>query len=80
MLSIAAPIINGHALWEIVLVSLVAGAGSAIAFGLGLVGLSRASKPETGGGARVLDYSMVAFAGLYILAAIVFGIYAMVHK
>lgn len=80
MLALASPIIDGHALWEIVLVSLAAGAGSAIAFGLGILGLSRIQDGEVGVGARAVDYLMVAFGALYVVAAIVFGLYTMIQK
>lgn len=79
MLALATPVIDGSALWKIILVSLVAGAGSAIAFGFALLGLARAQDAENGG-VKLLNYTLFAVCALYVLAAIVFGLYAMLHK
>jgi hypothetical protein len=46
MLSFADPIVDTSALWKIILASLAGGAGVAIAFGILLIGLSRAAKTE----------------------------------
>jgi hypothetical protein len=79
MLSFADPIVDTSALWKIILASLAGGAGVAIAFGILLVGLSRAAKTENGG-VRVLNYGIVLLAGAFCLAAVVLGIHAMTTK
>jgi hypothetical protein len=79
MLSFADPIVDTSALWKIILASLAGGAGVAIAFGILLLGLSRAGKTDNGG-ARVLNYGVVLIAGLFCLAAVVLGIHAMTTK
>jgi hypothetical protein len=79
MLSLADPIVDTSALWKIILASLAGGAGVAVAFGILLLGLSRAAKTESGG-VRVLNYGVVLIAGLFCLAAVVLGIHAMTTK
>jgi nitrate reductase gamma subunit len=80
MLTFASPLINGAAVWKIVVASLVGGAGVAIAFGLLLLGLQRARSARAGGGGRLLGYSVAALAATFCLAAVVIGIVAMVDK
>ena len=64
MLGFAAPIVDTSALWKIIAASLAGGAGCAIAFGILLIGLSRAQQTNNGG-VRVLNYGIVALAGLF---------------
>jgi hypothetical protein len=79
MLSFADPLVDTSALWKIVLASLAGGAGVAVAFGILLLGLSRAAKTESGG-VRALNYGIVLLAGLFCLAAVVLGIHAITTK
>jgi hypothetical protein len=51
----------------------------AIAFGLLLLGLSRA-KATHNPGVRAVNYAMSGLAGLFCVAAVVLGIYAMAKK
>ena len=83
MLAFGTDLINGAALWKIILASLVGGAGVAIAFGLLLLGLERAQHARSGGSAgmgRVGGYSLATLAAVFCLAAVVFGVFAMVKK
>lgn len=82
MLAFATDLINGAALWRILVVSLVCGSGAAIAFGLLLVGLSRARGDGSSGseGGRFLGYAVSGICALFIVAVIVFGVRATVDK
>lgn len=81
MLALAASsaIVDTSALWRIIVASLAGGAGCAIAFGILLIGLSRAQETNSGG-VRVLNYGVVVVAALFIVAAVVLGIHAMTTK
>jgi NADH:ubiquinone oxidoreductase subunit 6 (subunit J) len=76
---IATPLINTSALWKIIVASLAGGAGVVIAFGILLLGLSRA-KQARGTTQRLADYAISGLAGLFCVAAVVIGIYAMAKK
>jgi hypothetical protein len=78
MIVLASALIKWSALWKIVVVALIGGAGVVIAFGILLIGLKWARRP--GGAARLGGYSLAAICGAFCLAAVVFGIYAMAHK
>jgi hypothetical protein len=82
MLVVGTNLINGAALWKIILVSLVCGSGAAIAFGLLLVGLSRSRGEGSSGstGDRVLGYAVAGICTLFVLAVIVFGLKATIDK
>jgi hypothetical protein len=82
MLAFGTDLINGAALWRIILVSLICGSGAAIAFGLLLVGLSRArgegsSRSE---GGRSVGYAVSGICALFIAAVLVFGVKATLDK
>jgi hypothetical protein len=72
------PVIQWTPLWHIVVVSVAAGCGLAVAFGLILLGIQwsekRKSGAEKGGG-----YLLSGLAAAFCLAAIAAGIYAMAH-
>jgi hypothetical protein len=55
------------------------GAGCAIAFGILLIGLSRAQQTNHSG-VRVLNHGIVVLGGLFCVAAVVLGIHAMTTK
>ena len=78
MLTLAS-LINGSALWRIVLASFIGGAGVAIAFGVLLLGLSRGTA-ATGPTQRVGGYAVSVVCAVFCIAAVVIGIYATVHK
>lgn len=79
MIALATPLINGNALWKIVLAALIGGAGVVIVFGFLLlfVKYARATKNP---GVRVADFAISGVCGAFCIAAIVFGIYAMAKK
>jgi hypothetical protein len=79
MLALADPIVDTSALWKIIAASLAGGAGCAIAFGIVLIGISRA-QATTNGGVRVLNYTIATLGVLFCLAAVVLGIHAMTDK
>jgi hypothetical protein len=79
MLGFASPIVDTSALWKIIAASLAGGAGCAIAFGVLLIGLSRAQQTDNNG-VRVLNYGIVLLGGLFCVAAVVLGIHAMTTK
>jgi hypothetical protein len=86
--------INLHALWKIVVLGLVAGAGLPALFAIGLRALStgpRGSVPSSNGATAVLDddvvyggnvYGLIAasFCFAVVLAAIAWGIYSIVSS
>jgi hypothetical protein len=82
MLAFGTDLINGAALWKIIVVSLVCGAGAAIAFGLLLLGLSRArGEGNTGGaGNRIFGYTLAGVCAAFCVAVVVFGLKATIDK
>jgi ABC-type Na+ efflux pump permease subunit len=81
MALLATPIINGSALWKIVLASALGGVGVVIAFGLLVLFLSRAEQVRTThGGERVLYLLGSFLCGAFCLAVVAIGIYAMAKK
>ncbi len=79
MLIVASPYINWSALWKIVLAALVGGAGVVIVFGFLLFGVKIANNAK-GGGREWAGYALAGVCGLFCVAVIVAGIYAMVNK
>jgi hypothetical protein len=79
MITFATPLIDGTALWKIVVAAFAGGAGVVIAFGILLLGVSRASKARSEI-ARLANYGLSALAGLFCIGAVAIGIYAMVKK
>jgi cytochrome c biogenesis protein CcdA len=79
MTLLASAIVNASALWKIIAASLAAGAGVVIAFGILLLGLSRAAK-ATNEGTRLANYAIGVLAGVFCIGAVVIGIYAMAKK
>ncbi|MEA2370372.1 MAG: hypothetical protein QOH12_766 [Solirubrobacteraceae bacterium] len=79
---IAASLIDTTALGKIILASLIGGVGVVVAFGLILLGLSKGSRAKGDGrtGAQAGYYLITGLCGLFCVAAVAFGIYAMVHK
>jgi hypothetical protein len=79
MLTLADAIINGSALWKIVVASFAGGGGLAIAFGILLLGLDRAES-KTSAGERVFNYTVAVLAGTFCIGAVAVGIWAMTQK
>jgi hypothetical protein len=79
MLSFASPIVDTSALWKIIVASFAGGAGVAVAFGILVLGVSRAQATENGG-TRALGYGVALLAGAFCIAAVVLGIHAMTTK
>jgi hypothetical protein len=76
---IAASIVDFNALWKIVAVSILAGAGVVGAFGYVLLGISRYQEAQ-GRGGRATYVLLVAVGSSFCLAAVVIGLIAMTHK
>jgi NADH:ubiquinone oxidoreductase subunit 6 (subunit J) len=76
---IASELIKWSALWKIIVAALVGGAGVVTAFGILLVGLKWAKRPRSSG-AKLGGYSLAAICGVFCVAAVVVGVYAMAHK
>jgi NADH:ubiquinone oxidoreductase subunit 6 (subunit J) len=79
MLIVASPYINWSALWKICVAALIGGAGVVIVFGFLLLGVKIATNAK-GGGREWAGYALSGVCGLFVLAVIVAGIYAMVNK
>lgn len=72
-------IIDLGALWKIVAVSILAGAGVVGAFGYVLLGVSRYQRVRDGDG-RGGYVLLVMVAGGFCIAAVVLGLVALAHK
>jgi hypothetical protein len=81
MAILATPIINGSALWKIVLASALGGIGVVIAFGLLVLCVTRAEQVKAAhGGERALYLLGSAVCGAFCLVVVAVGIYAMAKK
>lgn len=85
MLVLGDALVNWSAIWKIVIVALIGGAGIVIVYGFLLLGLKYATADGSGGtthseGSRVLAYALVAICAILVVGAIVLGIYAMTQK
>jgi NADH:ubiquinone oxidoreductase subunit 6 (subunit J) len=79
MLVLATPYINWSALWKICVAALVGGAGVVIVFGFLLLGVKIANNAK-GGGREWAGYALSGVCGLFCLAVIAAGIYAILNK
>jgi Na+-transporting NADH:ubiquinone oxidoreductase subunit NqrB len=79
MTLLASSLINWSALWKIVLAALIGGTGVVIAFGFLLLGLQRSRRTDNAG-SRAADLALSTICGVFCVAAVVIGIYAMAHK
>ena len=79
MLILASPYINWSALWKICVAALIGGAGVVIVFGFLLLGVKFANDAKAGG-REWAGYALAGVCGLFCVAVIVAGIYAMVNK
>ncbi len=79
MTVIASSLINWDALWKITLAALIGGAGVVIAFGFVLLGLKFTNTSKRPG-QRAAGTTLAVACGVFCVAAVVIGIYAMAHK
>jgi hypothetical protein len=78
LIKASTPFINGTALWHIIVVSVAAGAGLAVAFGLILLGLKYGQVGKDSA-AKAGGWILGVAAAAFCVGAIVVGIYAMLH-
>jgi NADH:ubiquinone oxidoreductase subunit 6 (subunit J) len=78
--TVATALINTDALWKIVVASLIGGVGVVVAFGVMLLGISRAGTPGRSPVGRAGSLLLAGLCGLFCVAAIAVGIYAMAQK
>jgi NADH:ubiquinone oxidoreductase subunit 6 (subunit J) len=79
MFLFADPIIDGSAIWKIIVVALVGGVGVVVVFGFLLLGLKLADTSD-GETSKLTGYVLSALCGAAIIAVIVLGIWAMTKK
>jgi hypothetical protein len=79
MAILASSYINWSALWKIILAALVGGAGVVIVFGFLLVGVKIANNAK-GGGREWAGYALAGVCGLFCVAVIAAGLYAILNK
>jgi hypothetical protein len=79
MALLASSYINWSALWKIILAALVGGAGVVIVFGFLLVGVKIANNAK-GGGREWAGYALAGVCGLFCVAVIAAGLYAILNK
>jgi hypothetical protein len=88
MFVLATPIVDWNAMWKIVLVVLIAGTGTVVAFGFLLLGLKLANRLGTddaqsdthGEGPRLGGYLLAAACAVICVGVVVIGVYAMTKK
>lgn len=76
---VADPLIDLHALWQILLAGLAGGVGVVIAFGFVILGRTR-YETSTTGATRAGYVALTTVAAAFCLAALVLGFVAMTHK
>ena len=84
MLLFGDPIIDGSALWKIIVVALIGGCGVVIVYGFLLLGVKYATTPNAGGTqterSKLIGYALATLCGLAVLGVIALGVYAMTQK
>jgi nitrate reductase NapE component len=84
MLLFGDPLIDGSALWKIIVVALIGGCGIVIVYGFLLLGIKYATTADSSGTqserSKLIGYALAAICGLAVLAVIVLGVYAMTKK
>ena len=82
MLIFGDPIIDGSALWKIILVALAGGVGIVVVYGFLLLGIKFATTTDGthGEASKITGYALAALCGVIVLGVIVLGIYAMTQK
>lgn len=79
MAILAAAYINWSALWKICVAAIVGGAGVVIVFGFLLLGVKIANQAKSGG-REWAGYALSGVCGLFCVAVIAAGIYAILNK
>ena len=79
MLIVASPYINWAAVWKICVAALIGGAGVVIVFGFLLLGVKIANNAKSGG-REWAGYALAGVCGLFCVAVIGAGIYAILNK
>ena len=79
MFIVASPYINWSALWKICVAALIGGAGVVIVFGFLLLGVKIANNAKSGG-REWAGYVLAGVCGLFCVAVIGAGIYAILNK
>ncbi len=79
MTAFASSLINWTALWKICLAALTGGAGVVIVFGFLLLAVDRATSTKSEG-VRITSYALAGVCAIFVVGAVVVGIYAMAHK
>jgi hypothetical protein len=79
MAILAAAYINWSALWKICVAAIIGGAGVVIVFGFLLLGVKIANSAK-GGGREWAGYALSGVCGLFCVAVVVAGIYAILNK
>src|ERR1700744_1239877 len=84
MLLFGDPIIDGSALWKIIVAALIGGCGIVVVYGFLLLGIKYATTTDASGTqserSKLIGYTLAAIRGLAVLAVIVLGVYAMTKK
>jgi hypothetical protein len=85
MLIFGDPIIDGSALWKIIVAALIGGCGIVIVYGFLLLGLKFAGVGDAPGEtetstSRVVGYAVAGVCAILVVGVIVLGIYAMTQK
>jgi hypothetical protein len=79
MAILASSYIDWNALWKIILAALVGGAGVVIVFGFLLLGVKIANNAK-GSGSEWAGYALAGVCGLFCVAVIAAGLYAILNK
>jgi hypothetical protein len=79
MAILASSYIDWNALWKIILAALVGGAGVVIVFGFLLLGVKIANNAK-GSGREWAGYALAGVCGLFCVAVIAAGLYAILNK
>jgi hypothetical protein len=79
MTLIATAYINWSALWKLAVAALIGGAGVVVVFGFLLLGVKIANNAKSGG-REWAGYALAGVCGLFVVAVIAAGLYAMTNK
>jgi hypothetical protein len=84
MLIFGDPIIDGSALWKIILAALIGGCGVVVVYGFLLLGIKYATTADAHAThtqrSKRIGYALATLCGLAVLAVIAIGVYAMTQK
>jgi hypothetical protein len=79
MLALASSLINWSALGKIVVAALIGGSGVVIVFAFLLIAIDRATRTRSNG-VRVASYALGGICSVFVVGAVVVGIFAMTQK